>query len=130
MVVYRGWNALIKKDGTILGYCQRVTVDIAANIEPYYEINSRTPIALVEGNQEITGTIERLWVNSDLLNLVAGTSSLTEFTLEFYNTTATGGIKVTLSGCKPDAGSLEIPQDAELTESFDFRAKGITVTTV
>ena len=117
-------------DGTELGYAQSVTVDIASNLEPYYKIGSREPIALVEGNQEITGTIDELFVNKDLLEYVTGSGALTEFTVTFYNTTGTGGVKVTLSGCKMESGSIEIPQDGELTGSYDFRAKTISITTI
>jgi len=130
MAPFRGWMAKVYKDGVLLGYCQSVTVDVASNLEPYYEIGSRTPVSLIEGNQEVTGTLERLWVDTTLLNLVSGTSTLDEFTLVFYASTATGSPKITLTGCKAESGSIDIPQDGELTESIDFRAKNITVETV
>jgi len=122
MPVYRGWNAKIYKDGTLLGYAQSVTFDIENNLEAYYEIGSRTPVDLVEGNQEVTGTIERLWVDTTLLSLVSG-STLTEFTIDVY----VGTMKVKMEGCKTETGSIDVPQDGEIRGSYDFRAKSITV---
>jgi len=126
LYVYKGWNAKIYKEGVLIGYCDSASVDIATGLDPYYEIGSRTPSYLTEGNQEITGSISKAWIDINYLNLVIGTGSLTEFDLTFKAYTS-GAPWIYLYDCKFESGSLDIPQDGVLTESYDFRAKTVGV---
>jgi len=123
MVLYKGWNCKIYRSdlGVQIGYADSASVDIATNLEPYYEIGSRTPADLIAGNQEVTGSISKAWIDTNYLQLVTGTSSLTEFDLCFE----VGSMKVYVYDCKFEKGSLDIPQDGFLKEDYDFRGKSI-----
>ena len=131
--VFKGWNAKIYvRVGAgawqEVGQADSAAVEIASGVEPYYGIGSRIPETLVEGNEEITGSMSRAWVNIDYLALLgAGGNALTAFDLVFKAgaTTANTGPWIYVYGCKFETGSLDIPQDGFLTEDYDFRAISI-----
>ena len=124
MATYKGWNAKIYKDGLLIWHCDSASVEIATNLEAYYEIGSRVPTDLVAGNQEVTGSLSKAWVNKDYLQLVAGTGTLSEFDLCFE---VENGPKIYCYDCKFERGAVDIPQDGWLKEDFDFRAKSVAV---
>lgn len=126
MAVYKGWNAKIYQDGTEIGYCDSVSVDVATGLEPYYEIGSRQPKALVAGNEEITGSMSRAWIDTAMLALLSsGNMELTQFDLTFQAGSGGDAMYVYLYDCKFETGTVDIPQDGFLTQDFDFRALSI-----
>jgi len=133
MPAYKGSTAVIEMDtGTgyeKVGYTSSVTVDVTRGLEPVYEHGSEDAVDLVSGRREITGTIERAWVDTKLFKR-AGQDALTDFKLRFKASNVSGAPMVELEYCKPEGGSLDLPEDGILTESFDFRARKITVSTV
>jgi len=136
--VFKGWNAkiYIRTDAgwNEVGFAESVTLEIATGVEPYYGIGSRQPATLVEGNEEITGTLTRAWVNVDYLTLLgAGGAALTEFDLLFKAGEVAGFPAseqpwVYVYNCKFETGSLDVPQDGFLTEDYDFRAMSVHIT--
>lgn len=127
--VFKGWKAKILIDGNEIGYAESVSVEISTGVEPYYEIGSRSPATIVEGNEEITGSISKAWINTDYLTLCTGATGLTFFDLVFKAGEASGAPWVYLYDCKFETGSLDIPQDGFLTEDYDFRATKIELQT-
>jgi len=123
MTVYKGWNAKIYKDGVQIGLADSASVEIATNLEAYYEIGSRVPTDLVEGNQEVTGSISKAWIDTHYLALVTNSTTLYEFNLCFE----VGNMKLYCYSCKFERGSIDIPQDGFLKEDYDFRAKEVAV---
>lgn len=131
-MVYKGWRAFIlwnKKGGSSydqVGYSESVTVDVATGLEPYYQHGGRRPVDLQEGNEEITGSISRAWVDNDLLNLLSpggydGTGTMVEFALYCY-LDYIGAPWMYIYGCKLESGSFDIPQDGFIMNDVDFRA--------
>jgi len=129
MSVYKGWRAKIYLDGSIIGLVESVTCEVTSGVEPYYEVGSRTPAALVEGNQEITGTITKAWVNNNILSLITGTGTLSVFDLVFKAANVTGAPWIYIYNCKLETGAIDIPQDGFLMEDYDFRGESIAVVT-
>ena len=127
MPVYKGWNAKIYKDNQQLGYADSASVEIATNLEAFYQLGSRMPVELSEGNEEVTGSFSKAWIDKNYLILVSpGNTVLTEFDLCF--TLGTGpDVYVYCYDCKFEKGSLDIPQDGFLKEDYDFRAKTVTL---
>ena len=125
MPVYKGWNAKIYKDDVEIGHADSASVEIATNLEAFYEIGGRQPTDLVEGNEEVTGSISKAWVNKAYLQLVTGSGSLTEFDLCFE--IGNGAVKLYCYDCKFERGAVDIPQDGFLKEDFDFRAKSVAL---
>lgn len=137
MTIYKGWNAQIyySETGTIspsliIGNADAASVEVSTGTEAYYEIGKRTPVQIVEGNEEITGSFSRAWINKDYLRLLSpdpsGTTALTEFAIGF-KVRGDAGPFIYCYGCKLETGSLDIPQDGVLKEDYDFRATMIVV---
>jgi len=133
---WKGWKAMILIDGTEVGYSESVTLDVATGLEPYYEHGKRYPVDLAEGNEEITGSISRAWVNMNTLGFVV-TGSLdgqgtdaqlgAGFTLYLYaDPSESGSPFVYVYGCKAESGAVDIPQDGFVMADIDFRALYLT----
>ena len=120
----KGWKGVIKVDGSDVVRVESATIDISRNLDSYYEIGSHQPTELLEGNEEITGTINRAWIDLDMLDLIltAG-GDLTEFTLYLSMGTDTNSPYVYLYNCKLEGSSLDAPQDSVWMNNVDFRAK-------
>lgn len=137
--IFKGWNAKIYIRTAAgawqqVGKADAVSLEVSTGVEPYYGIGSRQPETLVEGNEEITGSLSRAWVNVDYLALLgAGGVALTEFDLVFQ-AGVTAGFPVGeqpwvyVYNCKFETGTVDIPQDGFLTEDYDFRAMSIHTT--
>jgi len=132
MTTYKGWRAhILYRTSTDayakVGYSESVTVDVATGLEPYYEHGSRRPVDLAEGNEEITGTISRAWVNMNLLGYMlpaTGIIGIDTFDLYLYiDPYATGAPYMYIYSCKLESGSMDIPQDGFLMADMDFRAE-------
>jgi len=126
MPVYKGWQAKILVDGTEVGRAESCTIDISAGTEAYWEMGQATPVDVVAGNVEITGTITKAWVDNQLLNLIKDAPVLSEFDLvcSIVNTPRS----ITVYKCKPEASALDIPQDDFLTYDFDFIGTSFAIT--
>lgn len=126
--VYKGWNAKLYIDDLEIACAESASVDITSNMDSYYCIGLRTPYAIMPGNFEITGSISHAWVNTYYLALL-GISDPTvmppKFKLVFK--ASTDGPTVYLYDCMFEKGSLDIPSDGVLKESYDFRATSIGI---
>ena len=140
VTVMKGSMALIYYSdggGTFLpvGYTESLTIDFGRNIDPFYQHGDVQPIAIVEGNEEITGSITRAWLDWKMLDAVlqgaADNYLLPELVLyvmaRVYPSTFS---YLYLTGVKIGDASLDIPQDGFLMQDVDFRAKGWTRQTI
>jgi hypothetical protein len=142
MTVLKGWNAKIYADFTQgstlsasavqIGYADSASVDLAENLDAFFQLGSRQAVDIVEGNLEITGSFEKAWIDSRYLDLLgsptAPAGALSQFVLCFTIGSGTTPVSTVYAyGCKFDKGSLDIPQDGILKESYDFKAMSISV---
>lgn len=126
MTVHKGWNAKLWKDGVQVGYADSASVEINSNLEGFFELGSRHAVALAEGNEGISGSFSKAWIDTNYLNLVSSERELTEFDLCF--TIGQGpDIYVYCYDCKFERGALDIPQDGFLKEDYDFLAMTISI---
>ena len=125
MTVIKGHRAILHKDGVAIGYTESISVDITRNVDPFYEHGSPRPQALIEGNEEITGSISRAWVDWNLLDAIlkTGNTALDEFNITIYSRASELGSILYLYYCKISDTSLDIPQDGFLMKDIDFRAR-------
>ena len=132
MTTYRGKDAVVVLSETTLGYVQNYSVDINRNIDVVHQLGSNLAIDIVEGNLDITGSIERGMVDIALATLVGLSSGTTlpEFNLVFNASTIVGAPRVTIAGCRMGAGHVDAPQDGNIAFNGDFTAKTYTITTV
>ena len=120
----KGHMAILMYQGVSIGYSESVSVDITRNVDPFYEHGDPRPVKLVEGNEEITGSISRAWVDWQLLNciLLSGTTALPGY-LDIYIKLRGADLNyLYLSNVKMGDTSLDIPQDGFLMQDVDFRA--------
>jgi len=118
MTVYKGWNAQLLIDGSVVGYVKEVTIDIDHSLDYYFPAGNRQAALTIEGPVNITGSFSRAWINTTYLSLLNNTGTLSEFSLKVQ----VGSMYITLNNCKLKKGTLTIPQDGILTEDYDFSA--------
>lgn len=129
--VFKGWNARLYIDDLEIACAESVSVDVSAGLESYYCIGSRFAYSVVPGNFEITGSMTHAWVNIYYLKLL-GIDTIppglpAKFWMCFKASTDAGSPLVYLYNCMFEKGSLDIPTDGVLKESYDFRAESIWV---
>jgi hypothetical protein len=129
MACYSGRNAQILigasiATATAVGAAESASLEITTGLEPYNEIGEFTPYCIAEGNQEITGSISRMWIDLKFLNYLRKTSSdvLSEFFLIFRAGTSAGSPYIYAKQCKAETVSIDISQDGFVMNDIDFRA--------
>lgn len=128
--VYHGWEGEVKKDGVAVAYCTSVSFEISANRDGIYDLGNRTVQEWKNGNLEITGSIDHIWVDHTFSEDVGTGDVPTEYTLAFTMTHGSSGSArvATLNGVVFTGWSQDIPEDGLITESIDFQAKKVVFT--
>jgi len=117
----------------VVGRCQGVSFDVDYGLEPVHVLGRRAPLLIKEGPIEISGTIDKLFVDNALVQQLEPLRDAegypTEqgaFILDIEVTDAAGAKKhATLKGVKLESYSRETPQDDWVAESIDFQATDI-----
>jgi hypothetical protein len=125
MPIFSGWEAEILLDGGAIGDAQGITWEINPNLESVYELGSRQPAEFHQGNEEITGTIDKLHVSKDLVERILGDYP-TPVTLVVRPKKGSSPV-YTLSGVLFETAGIEIGAEDLTTESIDFRAQSMTI---
>jgi hypothetical protein len=112
--------------------CRSVKVDYNTPVEPYYSIEDPNmyhhPVASADefGLIEISGTIEKAWVNIYYLRLLLGGVGPTvpnfEFDMRLQASSDPDSPILYLYNCRFKKGSISIPANGWLEESYDFIA--------
>lgn len=124
---------------TPVGRVTGVTVRVDHDVQPFHELGQRFPTELRPGNINVSGTIERAYVNGALLKLLLGDASDSRpagtFVSPAFNlslrlenpaipgTTAT----VTVMGVKLSQWNYSLPEDDFVMEKVAFRALWLKV---
>ena len=132
--VYKGWNAVIYKDGVALGTVSDVSIDVDAAIETYYEAGNRNLARVIPGPIAIVGRMSKAFVNTAYLALVSEQTPdsqttgfyfiLNDFTLYFR---VGASFALYAYNCSFKKASITIPQDGFLKEDYDFIAKSVAL---
>lgn len=124
-----GWRGKILKDGTEIGFVERVTLDINPNIQPFAGVGHLEPEAFEYGRPEFTGTIERMWVDKDFIQYLSpNDKEPADFLASGFELTlhSKGGDAsqpyIVLKKCYVLRGRVEIPADGWITNPVDFQA--------
>jgi len=132
---------------TIVGRAQGVSIKHANSVEALYELagypgsSGRGPVALKEGNIKLTGSVEKAYVDRDLVGKaigrlkqgsdMAGYKGLPEFTMYVYPEGKVSGYRrAVLTGVKFDTFTFDISQDTWLMEDTEFAFMTITLGTI
>jgi hypothetical protein len=136
-----GWEGALKVATTEAGLVgataeakvQSVTVSHGPSLKRLFEIGSRLPTEIKEGNIEIALSVKVNYVSGSLWAERAGVglsgAHTTYFVGVYPKGYAAGNPKVVLEG-KFNEWSLDISQDGVLTESVNFIGKAISVGTI
>jgi hypothetical protein len=110
--------------------CKSVKVDYNYSLEPYYSIEDPNVNPFELGNLglvEVSGTIEKAWINTYYLRLLFGGDSLTfpnaEFDMRLQASIEMNTPVFYLYKCRFKKGSINIPANGVLEESYDFIAQ-------
>ena len=118
-----------------VGRLRNVTISVASDVTPFYEIGRRYPTHLRPGVIHISGTAERAHVNGALLRLLLGNGAVSppaspNFVQPSFNIIATltdparpeQQTKVTIFGAKFESWNYNIPSEDFVMESISFKA--------
>ncbi len=119
----------------VVGRLRDVSLAIATDLQPFYEIGRRYPTHLRPGIVHVSGTADRAHVNGALLRLLMGDGAVSppsapNFVQPSFNIIATltnpalpdQFTKVTIFGVKFEAWSYHIPMEDFVMESVKFQA--------
>jgi len=118
-----------------VGRLRNVTIAVASDLQPYYEIGRRYPTHLRPGTVSVSGTADRAHVNGALLRLLLGDGAVSppdaaNFIQPAFNLIATltnpavpdQFTKLTVFGVKFESWGYVIPSDDFVMESVRFQA--------
>lgn len=128
--VFKGWQAKIFIHDLEIMDCKSVSVEYNSPVEPYYSIEdpNMLPIILVDqlGLVDVSGTISKAWANVYYLRLLFGGDILTipnaEFDMRLQSSSDGNAPVLYLYKCRFKKGTINIPANGWLEESFDFIA--------
>jgi len=122
-----GYNAVVQKDGSDIGYATGVTVGIDVDLIKEYALGSTTPQVLEAGNRSFTVSIDMMFIDdtyaTDVLNGTAVSLVIRPAG------TGSGLPEITLENVIFNSWELSIDQDGVIMESISGEAKSISFST-
>ena len=124
---------------TPVGRVTGVDVRVHSDVRPFHELGQRYPTELRSGNVNVSGTIQRAYINGSLLKLLLGEAAASRPAGTFVNPSfnislraenpARPGVSstVTVHGVKIDGWSYSLPEDDFVMEHVDFQGLWISV---
>lgn len=124
---------------TPVGRATGVEVRVESDVRPFHELGQRYPTELRPGNVNVTGSIERAYINGALLKLLLGDAAASRpagtfvhpsfnISLRSENPARAGtSSSVTVHGAKIDEWSYALPEDDFVMEQVTFKALWISV---
>lgn len=119
----------------VVGRLQNVTISVASDLKPFYEIGRRYPTHLRPGIVRVSGTVERAHINGALLRLLLGDGAVSppasaNFVQPAFNIIANLSnsarpdqfTKVIAFGVKFESWSYHVPMEDFVMESVAFQA--------
>lgn len=124
---------------TPIGRCTGVEVHVTSDVQAFHELGQRYPTELRSGNVNVSGSIDRAFINGALLKLLLGDAAASRPAGAFVNPSfnislraenpARAGVSssVTIHGVKIDEWSYSLPEDDFVMESVTFKGLWISV---
>lgn len=124
---------------TPVGRATGVEVRVESDVRPFHELGQRYPTELRPGNVNVSGSIERAYINGALLKLLLGDAAASRpagtfvhpsfnISLRSENPARAGtSSSVTVHGAKIDEWSYALPEDDFVMEQVTFKALWISV---
>jgi hypothetical protein len=130
-------DALVSQYGlsNAVGRLRGVTITVASDVKPFYEIGRRYPTHLRPGVVQTMGTVERAHINGALLRLLLGDGAVSppasaNFAQPAFNIITTlqdsshpdQHTRIIVFGAKLSSWNYNIPADDFVLESVTFQA--------
>jgi hypothetical protein len=124
---------------TPVGRATGVTVRVTNDVEPFHELGQRFATELRPGNINVSGTIDRAYINGALLKLMLGeaanarpqgtfTSPAFNLNVRLENPSLEGNsASVTIMGAKFSEWNYDLPEDDFAMEQVSFKALWVKV---
>ena len=124
---------------TPVGRATNVEVKVTSDLRPFHELGQRYPTELRPGNVNVTGSIERAYINGALLKLLLGDAATSRPAGTFVSPTFNIDLRlenparpgtfstVTVHGVKMENWTYQLPEDDFVMEKVDFKALWISV---
>ncbi len=124
---------------TPIGRATNVEVIVESDLKPFHELGQRYPSELRPGNVNVSGSMERAFINGALLKLLlggaaasrpAGTFVSPSFNIDLrLENPARPGVfsAVTIHGVKLENWAYQIPEDDFVMEKVTFKALWVSV---
>lgn len=124
---------------TPIGRATGVTIKVANDVRPFHELGQRFATELRSGNINVSGSIDRAYVNGALLKLLLGEGADSRpagtFVTPSFNLSVqlknpalpTGSATVTVMGVQLDGWDYSLPEDDFVLEAVTFRALWVKV---
>src|ERR1700754_5025636 len=123
---------------TPVGRATGVEVRVVSDLKAFHELGQRYPTELRAGNVNVSGTIDRAYINGALLKLLLGDAASSRpaaafvhpafnISLRAENPARAGTAStVTVHGAKLDTWSYALPEDDFVMEQVTFKALWIS----
>lgn len=124
---------------TPVGRATGVTIHVQSDLKPFHELGQRYPTELRPGNVNVSGSIDRAFINGALLKMMLGDAAKSRPQGTFVNPSFNISLRlenpakagtsstVTAYGVKLENWSYAIPEDDFVMEKVNFRALWISV---
>jgi hypothetical protein len=124
---------------TTIGRATNVEVRVSSDLKAFHELGQRYPAELRAGNVDVSGSMERAYINGALLSLLLGDAAgkrpagawvAPTFNLDLrLENPAHPGVfsAITVHGVKIENWSYSIPENDFVMEKVDFKALWISV---
>jgi hypothetical protein len=124
---------------TPVGRVTGVEVHVDSDVQAFHELGQRYPTELRSGNVNVSGSIDRAFINGALLKLLLGDAAASRPAGAFVNPSfnislraenpARAGVSstVTIHGVKIDEWSYSLPEDDFVMEQVQFKGLWISV---
>ncbi len=122
-----------------IGRATGVTIQVTSEMRPFHEIGQRYASELRPGNVNVTGTINRAFINGALLKLMLGDGAETtrpataflspsfNLSLRHQNQAIPGNAaNITVHGVKLNSWDYSMPEDDFVLEQVSFKALWIS----
>ncbi|HZU25696.1 MAG TPA: hypothetical protein VFA04_09245 [Bryobacteraceae bacterium] len=124
---------------TPVGRATNIEVQVASDLQPFHELGQRYPAELRAGNVNVSGSMDRAYINGALLKLLLGDAADSRpagaFVAPTFNidvrleNPARPGVfsAVTVHGVKIENWTYSIPEDDFVMEKVQFKALWVSV---
>jgi len=132
--VLTGFDVTVSIDQVAVGRAQAFDVEIKQGNDFVFQQGTRRPVEIKEKKFEISGTIKRMFINTDLVKKMLGnTNTYANVTPYFdmqgyFKNESDGSVKtITIQKAKFDGWKISTALEASIEEDLGFKALNVVI---